>query len=132
MVNELLGIYKPAAFSKPLPAEKVAPTYKRMRWQVMLSIFAGYTFFYFVRSSFSLAKPYLIKGYGLSNGDVGMIATGLAISYGVSKFVMGNVSARSNPRYFMATGLLLSGLVNLVFPSFAGSVATMFADNVIK
>ena len=122
----LLDIYKPAAFTEPLPKEKIGPAYKRMRWQMMLSIFAGYTFFYFVRNSFSLAKPYLISDYGMSKGDVGLIATGLAISYGVSKFVMGNVSDRSNPRYFMATGLLASGLINLVFPSFAGSVTLMF------
>ncbi len=126
MFNKLLAIYKPAAFTEPLPADKVRPAYTRMRWQVMLSVFAGYAFFYFVRNTFSLAKPYLIKDYGMSKGDVGLIATGLAIAYGMSKFIMGSVSDRSNPRYFMATGLLLSGLINLVFPSFAGSVAVMF------
>ena len=122
----MISIYKPAPFSAPLPAEKIAPTYKRLRWQMMGGAFAGYAFFYFVRNTFSLAKPYLIKDYGLSKGDVGLIATALAISYGLSKFIMGSVSDRSNPRYFMATGLLLSGLINLVFPSFAGSVAMMF------
>jgi OPA family glycerol-3-phosphate transporter-like MFS transporter len=127
MLAKLLAVYRPAPFSEPLPAEQVPSTYRRMRWRMMLSVFAGYTFFYFVRNSFSLAKPYLIKDYGLSKGDVGFIATGLAVAYGMSKFVMGNVSDRSNPRYFMATGLLLSGLVNLVFPTFAGSVAVMFA-----
>ncbi len=30
---------------------------------------------------------------------------------------MGNVSDRSNPRYFMALGLILSGIVNLLFSS---------------
>lgn len=125
-MKDLLSIYKPAPFIAPLPADKVQATYTRMRWQMMLSVFAGYTFFYFVRNSFSLAKPYLINDYGMSKGDVGLIATALAISYGLSKFIMGNVSDRSNPRYFMATGLLLSGLVNLVFPSFAGSVGVMF------
>ncbi len=126
MFKKLFGIYKPAPFTEPLPAERVAAAYTRMRWRMMLSIFAGYTFFYFVRNSFSLAKPYLIKDYGMSKGDVGLIATALAISYGLSKFIKGNVSDRSNPRYFMATGLLLSGVINLIFPSFAGSVGMMF------
>ena len=122
----MISIYKPAPFLAPLPAEKIAPAYKRLRWQMLGGSFAGYAFFYFVRNTFSLAKPYLIKDYGLSKGDVGLIATALAISYGLSKFIMGSVSDRSNPRYFMATGLLLSGLINLVFPSFAGSVTMMF------
>lgn len=126
MLKQILSLYKPAPFIEPLPADKIRPAYTRLRWQVMLSVFFGYIFFYFVRNSFSLAKPYLIKDYGLSKGDVGLIATGLAVSYGISKFVMGNVSDRSNPRYFMATGLILSGLVNLVFPTFSGSVAVMF------
>jgi len=122
----MIGIYKPAVFITPLPAEKVPAAYKKLRWQMMAGAFAGYAFFYFVRNTFSLAKPYLIKDYGMSKGDVGLIATALAISYGLSKFVMGSVSDRSNPRYFMATGLFLSGLVNFIFPSFAGSVAMMF------
>ena len=81
----------------------------------MLTIFWGYAGFYLVRSNFSLAKPYLIKELGFSTGDLGLIATGLSVAYGISKFVMGSVSDRSNPRYFMATGLILSGLVNLFF-----------------
>ncbi len=127
MATGFFSLYRPAPFAKPLPENEVPGAYRRLRWQVMLSIFAGYSFFYFVRNSFSLAKPYLIKLYGLSKGDVGFIATGLAVAYGLSKFIMGNVSDRSNPRYFMATGLLASGLVNLIFPSFAGSVTAMFA-----
>ena len=125
MLKKLFSLYKPAPFIEPLPAEKVRPAYTRLRWQVMLSIFSGYTFFYFVRNNFSLAKPYLIKDYGLSKGDVGLIATGLAVAYGLSKFIMGSVSDRSNPRYFMATGLILSGLINLFFPTLTGSIALM-------
>ena len=127
MLKKIFSIYRPAAFTEPMPKEKVATRYKVLRRQMMLSIFSGYTFFYFVRNNFSLAKPYLINDYGMSKGDVGLIATGLAIAYGISKFIMGNVSDRSNPRYFMATGLILSGLLNLVFPTFTGSIGLMFA-----
>jgi len=112
---ELLTCYKPAPFVAPLPREEVPRRYTFLRWQVMLSIFWGYAAFYIVRKNFSLAKPYLIKELGFTTGDVGLIATALSVAYGVSKFVMGNVSDRSNPRAFMATGLILSGLVNLCF-----------------
>ncbi|HOX23897.1 MAG TPA: MFS transporter, partial [Elusimicrobiales bacterium] len=110
MLKTALSIYKPAPHSERLPAAQQAAEYKRLRLQVMLSIFFGYAGFYLVRKNFSLAKPYLINHYGFSKGDVGLIATALAISYGLSKFVMGNVSDRSNPRWFMATGLILSGV----------------------
>ena len=57
----------------------------------------------------------MIDSLGLSYGEVGLIAAGLSIAYGISKFVMGNLSDRSNPRYFMATGLILSGIINVFY-----------------
>jgi len=41
--------------------------------------------------------------------------TGLSIAYGFSKFLMGSVSDRSNPRYFMPLGLCLTALCNFAF-----------------
>ncbi len=38
---------------------------------------------------------------------------------------MGNVSDRSNPRYFMATGLILSGIINLML-GFSSTVPILF------
>ena len=127
MLDRFLSLYRPAAHIPRLPKEQQSARYKALRWQMMLSIFFGYAGFYLVRKNFSLAKPYLINDYGFSKGDVGLIATGLAVSYGLSKFVMGNVSDRSNPRYFMATGLILSGAVCLLFPSLASSLWAMVA-----
>ena len=56
--------------------------------------------------------------------------TGLSIAYGVSKFVMGSVSDRSNPRWFMPLGLLLSCAVTAAFGSIEaiyGSLALIIA-----
>ena len=125
-ISKLLSIYKPAAHAGRLPADRVDPAYRRFRLQVMLSIFFGYAGYYIVRKNFSLAKPYLIRDYGFTTGDVGLIAAGLSVAYGISKFVMGNVSDRSNPRYFMATGLIASGIINLFF-GFLPSVWLMAA-----
>jgi OPA family glycerol-3-phosphate transporter-like MFS transporter len=127
MLDKFLALYRPAAHIERLPKELQDARYKALRLQMMLGIFFGYAGFYLVRKNFSLAKPYLINHYGFSKGDVGLIATGLAVAYGLSKFVMGNVSDRSNPRYFMATGLILSGLINLLFPTLAGSLWAMAA-----
>jgi sugar phosphate permease len=81
---------------------------------MMTCIFVGYASFYLVRSNFPNAKPYLESELGFTKSQVGLIAAMLSISYGLSKFVMGSVSDRSNPRFFMATGLICSGLVNLL------------------
>ena len=63
----------------------------------------------------ALAKPYFLKD-GFTMAQVGYLGSALAVTYGLSKFIMGNVSDRSNPRYFLALGLFLSALVNLLVP----------------
>lgn len=120
----MLKFLKPAPFVKRLPEEEIAPTYKRYRIQIFISIYVGYLLYYFVRSNFALAKVYLIQ-QGFTKVEIGLIASALGLSYGISKFVMGNVSDRSNPRYFLAIGLILSGVVNLFLPN-ATNVAFMF------
>lgn len=111
----MIGIYKPAPFTERISAEQIPCEYKHYRTQILITIFVGYASYYLVRSNINVAKPYLIHDLGLSKGDVGLLASALTIAYGISKFVMGNVSDRSNPRYFLATGLILSGLSNLAF-----------------
>lgn len=120
----MFEIFKPAPHISRLPKEKIDSAYKRYRIQVFLSIYIGYLIYYFVRSNFSLAKAYLIT-QGFSKTQLGLVASALGLSYGISKFVMGNLSDRSNPRYFLAAGLILSGVVNLFFP-ITSSITVMF------
>lgn len=121
----MFGIFKPAPHISRLPEEKIDSTYKRYRIQVFLSIYLGYMLYYFVRSNFSLAKAYLIH-QGFTKTELGLVASALGLAYGISKFVMGNLSDRSNPRYFLAAGLILSGIVNLFFPITKG-ITLLFA-----
>jgi MFS transporter, OPA family, glycerol-3-phosphate transporter len=124
----MFGIFKPAPFIKPLPKEKIDPTYKRLRFQVFMGIFIGYAGFYLIRKNFSLAMPYLLQE-GFTKGQLGLILSALPIAYGVSKFLMGSVSDRSNARYFMAAGLILSAIVNIIYGASAtvlSSVMLMF------
>lgn len=108
-------IFKPAPAIDRLPPEAIDSAYKRHRAQMLSTIFVGYAGYYLVRSNINVAKPYLITELGLTKGDVGLLASALTIAYGLSKFLMGNVSDRSNARYFLATGLICSGLINLFF-----------------
>lgn len=111
----MIGIFKPAAHQPTMPAEQVDEHYKSMRWKIFLGIFVGYAGYYLVRKNFSLAMPFLIEEQGYSKGELGVALAAVSIAYGLSKFLMGNVSDRSNPRYFMMTGLLLSSLVMFLF-----------------
>lgn len=100
--------------SKPLiSANKIDATYKKMRMQVFLGIFIGYAGYYLIRKNFALAIPDLVQ-LGFSETELGFALSFLAISYGVSKFVMGNVSDRSNVKYFLPLGLMLSAITMIV------------------
>jgi MFS transporter, OPA family, glycerol-3-phosphate transporter len=83
--------------------------------RVFLGIFAGYAAYYLVRNNVALAIPDILKEHPeYSKAMLGMALTGLSIAYGLSKFLMGSISDRSNPKYFLPIGLLLSCAIGLV------------------
>ena len=110
----MFGIFKPKEHIARLPADQVDSSYKYLRWQLFFGIFVGYAGYYLVRKNFSLAMPYLIE-QGFSRGDLGVALSAVSISYGLSKFLMGSVSDRSNPRYFLTAGLLMSAAIMFTF-----------------
>lgn len=59
--------------------------------------------------------PGLIQDLHFEKTDLGIVTTVMAIMYGVSKFTCGILSDKSNPRYFMAFGLLITGILNILF-----------------
>jgi OPA family glycerol-3-phosphate transporter-like MFS transporter len=105
----MIGILKPAPAAPGVPAERVDHVYRVQRWRVFSGIFAGYAAYYLVRNNLALAIPDILTEYPQhSKAELGTAMTGLSIAYGVSKFLMGSVSDRSNPKYFLPLGLLLS------------------------
>ena len=106
---------------------RVDAEYRRLRRQVFIGIFIGYAAYYLVRNNLALAIPDILREHPeYSKAQLGSALTGLSIAYGVSKFLMGSVSDRSNPKYFLPLGLLLScaimfsmGTVKAIYGSLA-------------
>ncbi len=125
----VLQILKPAAHKPPVPLDRVDPAYKKLRLQVFLGIFIGYAGYYLVRKNFSMVMPDLIE-QGYSKTDLGIALSAISISYGISKFVMGTVSDRSNARTFLTLGLVLSAFTMIamgLFPFATASIGIMFS-----
>ncbi|MDU6903809.1 MAG: MFS transporter [Veillonella sp.] len=120
-----MSIFSPAPHIERLPEAQIDSTYKRLRHEVFAGTFIGYATFYLIRQNFSLAVPYMIAEYGYTKADLGIVMTILSVAYGVSKFVMGNASDRSNPKYFSTVGLLLSALVMLLFGTLPGVMSSI-------
>lgn len=115
---------------KKVEASKVDAEYRKLRWQVFAGVFIGYAAYYLIRKNFSLAMPYLIDEYGFTKADLGTVGVALSLAYGFSKFIMGNVSDRSNPKYFITIGLMGSAIVSLIFglvPGVLSSIPIMIA-----
>ncbi|WP_028863266.1 MFS transporter [Psychromonas aquimarina] len=100
---------------------QVDALYKYWRFHIMFTMYIGYAMFYFTRKSFNYAMPAMIADLGLDKADIGMMGTLFYLTYGLSKFLSGIISDRSNPRYFMGLGLIMTGIINILF-GFSSSV----------
>lgn len=108
------------------PIDRTDAEYRRLRRQVFVAIFIGYAAYYLVRMNFSLAIPDILREYPqYTKAQLGTAMTALSIAYGLSKFLMGSVSDRSNPRWFMPVGLLLSAGITASFGLFKGIYASL-------
>jgi len=112
----VLDIFKPSPYVKEIKDPKIIKKkYKYWRIRTFYSMYVGYAFFYLSRKSFTFAMPAMIRELGFDKSQLGMLGSILSLSYGASKFFSGIMSDRSNPRYFMAIGLILTGIFNLFF-----------------
>ncbi len=126
----MISFLAPAPPAPPLPQPQVDPVYQRLRWQVFAGIFIGYAGYYLVRKNYSLVMPDVqLLHPEHSKAALGAGLTAVSVAYGFSKFLMGSVSDRSNPRWFLPLGLLLSasimaicGLVKEVYASITAIV----------
>ena len=121
--NPLL-LLKPAPHIARLPTEQVDATYTKFRRRNFVGIFIGYACYYLLRNNLVLAVPYLTQ-IGFTKSQLGLVLSAVPVAYGISKFAMGNLSDRSNPRYFIAAGLLVAALINMFFGCITGVAATI-------
>lgn len=117
MIKRLRDFLAPAPHTEKLPDSEVQRLYPRYRWRILEATFLGYAGFYLVRNNFSVVAKDIEGALGYDHSTIGSILAITAISYGIGKFVMGSISDRSDPRKFMALGLLLTALCNFAFGS---------------
>lgn len=115
-MNKLLAFLQPAPHIPEIKdKEDVRTEYKYWRIRILYSMFIGYAFYYFTRKSFTFAMPGLIQDLGFDKSQLGILGSILSITYGISKFASGVIGDRTNPRYMMAIGLMLTGVFNICF-----------------
>lgn len=117
-----MGLYTFYRISKQ-SADKVEPdkvdqTYISLRRRTFWGATIAYSLYYVCRMSLSVVKQPLIDEEVLTAGELGLIGSALLLVYAVGKFMNGFIADYCNVRRFMATGLLISTLVNLLMGVF--------------
>src|SRR5665647_673996 len=78
----------------------VQEKYTHWRLRIFYSTYIGYALYYLTRKCLTFTMPSLIADLGFDKAQLGLLATLLASTYGISKFVSGILADKSNPRYF--------------------------------
>lgn len=113
-----MSLYKYFRISKPapdrVPGDRVDAEYRRLRSRTFWGASVVYSLYYVCRMTLSVVKQPLIDGGVLSASDLGLIGSALLLVYAFGKFVNGFIADYCNIRRFMAAGLFVSAVVNLV------------------
>ena len=94
--------------------ENVGATYKSLRNKTFWGATIAYSLYYVCRMSINVVKQPLIDEGVLSAGELGVIGSALLFVYAIGKFLNGFIADYCNIRRFMATGIFISALVNLI------------------
>ncbi|WP_263080394.1 MFS transporter [Endozoicomonas sp. Mp262] len=92
--------------------QTIDSTYKKLRWQIIVTTFMSYAVFYISRKNFTYAAPSLMEDLGMTTAQFGLMSSMFYILYGVSKFSSGLVADRINPRLMLGPALILIGVLN--------------------
>ena len=113
-----MSLYTHFRISKPsdtkVPAGEVDATYKRLRSRTFWGVTVAYTLYYVCRMTLGVVKQPLIDGGVVTAGQLGIIGSAFYFVYAVGKFTNGFIADYCNIRRFMAAGIGVSALVNLV------------------
>ncbi len=112
-------LFAPAAAVPRLDEEDIQRLYPLYRLNILTTTYIGYALFYLLRNNLSTVSKEIEGALNYDHSMIGDILAVSAIAYGLGKFFMGSLSDRSDPRKFMAFGLLLSAVCNMAFGSFS-------------
>jgi OPA family sugar phosphate sensor protein UhpC-like MFS transporter len=111
----MINLLKPAPFIEIIQdLEQIKKEYKYWSIRAFYGMYVGYAFYDLTRKRFTFAIPSLVEE-GSALAQLGILGSIFSITYVVSKFISGIMGNRSNPRYFMAIGIMLTGVFNMAF-----------------
>lgn len=116
MFKKFINFYKTSSPIAPLQVSEEEKTklYKKLRFQAFLAGTIGYSLYYVCRTSLNVVKKPILDSGALDATQLGIIGSSLLFAYAIGKFVNGFLADYSNIKRFMATGLAISAVANLL------------------
>lgn len=113
-----MSLYSFFRISKPapvkLPESQHDSEYRKLRSRTFWGVTAAYCLFYVCRMALSVVKQPVIDEGALTPAQIGLVDSALLFVYAIGKFTNGFIADYCNIRRFMAIGLVVSAVVNLV------------------
>ena len=114
----VMSLYSYFRISKPsaerVPEGAVQGEYRRLRNRTFWGVTGAYALYYVCRMAMAVVKQPLIDGDIFTAGQLGIIGSAFYFVYAAGKFANGFIADYCNIKRFMATGLLVSTVVNLL------------------
>ena len=119
----MISLLRPRSSKSHVPQDRITNVYRSLRRQTLLGITIGYACFYIVRNNFALSTPFLKADLDLTAAQVGLLSSYMLIAYGLSKGYMSSLADKADPKRFMALGLILCALINVLLGFSTGFTA---------
>ena len=112
----ILSFFRKSEPSEPFTGDDAArmKLYKKLRFQSFIAGTVGYSLYYVCRTSLNVVKKPILESGALDATQLGIIGSALLFAYAIGKFVNGFLSDHSNIKRFMAAGLCVSAVANLL------------------
>ena len=112
----LLSFFRKSEPAVPFGGDDAArmKLYKKLRFQSFVAGTVGYSLYYVCRTSLNVVKKPILESGALDASQLGLIGSALLFAYAIGKFVNGFLADHSNIKRFMAAGLCVSTVANLL------------------
>ena len=131
-MSGFLDFYKMSGPSaEKVAPEKADPLYRKLRIQAFLAGTFGYALYYVCRTTLNVVKQPVMDAGIMDAAQLGIVSSCLLFAYAIGKFVNGFLVDYCNIKKFMATGLIVSTLMNLLMGLLGISAVTGAISNVL-
>lgn len=112
----ILSYFRKSEPSAPFAGDDEARMrlYRKLRLQSFIAGTVGYSLYYVCRTSLNVVKQPILESGALDASQLGLIGSALLFAYAIGKFVNGFLADHSNIKRFMAAGLCVSAVANLL------------------